>query len=78
MIPTAFQFAEVILFVFFDIILINDQIAREIKNDQNIVDWYNGTITKAKYPKALIGIKEEKPFERKANAVVLDVARMAL
>ena len=33
---------------------------------------------KAKYPNALIGIKEEKPLLKKANAVVLDVAKIAL
>lgn len=35
-------------------------------------------MTKAKNPKALTGIREEKPFDRKAKAVVLEVARMAL
>ena len=32
----------------------------------------------AKYPKALIGMTEEKPLARKANALVLVVARHAL
>jgi hypothetical protein len=33
---------------------------------------------KAKYPNALMGIREEKPLLRKAKAVVLEVARIAL
>ena len=36
-----------------------------------------GTITKAKYPKADTGISFEKPFERKAKAVVEEVAKIA-
>ena len=37
-----------------------------------------GTTTAAKYPKADTGMRLEKPLDRNANAVVLDVARIAL
>jgi len=33
---------------------------------------------KAKYPNALIGMTEENPLARKANAFVLEVAKHAL
>ena len=35
-------------------------------------------ITNAKYPKALTGISDEKPFDKNANAVVDEVASSAL
>jgi len=37
-----------------------------------------GTIKKAQYPKALMGISDENPFAKKAKAVVLEVAKHAL
>ena len=37
-----------------------------------------GIIIAAKIPNALIGLMSERAFDRKANAVVLDVTRMAL
>ena len=35
-------------------------------------------MVEAKYPKALTGIIVENPFDRKAKAVVLEVAKHAL